>query len=198
MKQQISDRLAQNLDRVRNLVKVYEALAGAGKGRRPVHSTDVLRAATVLLHAALEDFLRSLDNWKLPLAQEATLNEASLAGMTGRPANFLLGKLVQFRGKTIDEVIAESVSDHLNRKSYNSVGEVAKSLTRIGVMFPNLPQYSRDLAALIERRHRIVHQADKETGRGTGHHQATSLSKQRVEAWIGAVQGASSDILNNA
>lgn len=195
MKQELSERLTLNLDRVRNLIKVYEGLAGHGQGRRPVHSTDVLRAATVLLHSALEDFLRSLENWKLPQASEATLNDVALAGTPRRAEKFSLGKLAQYRGRTVDQVIGDSVSQHLNRKSYNSVAEIKGTLQGLGLEAPALSQYSNDLAALMERRHHIVHQADRETTAGTGHHQARSLSKLRVEAWLAAVRDSAAHVL---
>lgn len=155
----------------------------------------MLRAATVLLHATLEDFMRSVENWKLPAAPEAALNDVALVGIAGRPSNFPLGKLAQFRGRTVEEVIKDSVSEHLNRKSYNNVGELVAALTRIGVTAPNLNQFAADLAALIDRRHHIVHQADREGGQGAGRHQARSLSRQRVETWLRAVEGATNDIL---
>ena len=54
----------RNLKRVEDLVKIYEDTKGEGGGRRDVSKTDVLRAAVVLLHATLENFLRDAALWK--------------------------------------------------------------------------------------------------------------------------------------
>lgn len=74
MKAQIQERLELNIARVKNLVDIYEThLTGTGRGRRGHAKTDVLRAATVLLHATVEDVLRSIARWKLPLASSDVL-----------------------------------------------------------------------------------------------------------------------------
>ncbi|MBE7474581.1 MAG: hypothetical protein DPW09_15170 [Anaerolineae bacterium] len=67
MKNQIQDRLDKNLTRAKNLVNIYEIYAP--EKTKMVEYTDLLRAATVFLHATLEDFLRSIAAWKLPLAE---------------------------------------------------------------------------------------------------------------------------------
>jgi hypothetical protein len=110
------ERISQNLTRVENLVKAYEKIRGKGRGRRPVHSLDILRAGVVLLHASLEDFLRSLAAVFLPAAEEKVLDSIPLVGtvQTGHPEKFFLGKLAVHRGKKVDNVIAESVKKYLD------------------------------------------------------------------------------------
>jgi hypothetical protein len=68
MKSEIEIRFKSNLERVDHLVALYDT-ATTGPGRRPVDKSDILRSAVVFLHATLEDFLRSLLEWKLPTAQ---------------------------------------------------------------------------------------------------------------------------------
>jgi len=110
MKQEISDRFDLNIARVRNLVSIYRTqLSGPGKGRRGHQETDVLRAALVLLHASMEDVLRSLAYWKLPAAGPAVLERIAIVG--GTNTKFHLGNLAAHRGKTVDEVIKESVDE---------------------------------------------------------------------------------------
>jgi hypothetical protein len=108
MKQEITDRFNLNVSRVKNLVSIYRTqLAGKGKGRRGHQKTDVLRAAMVLLHASLEDVLRSLAYWKLPAAAPNVLD---LIPITGGPATkFTLGTLSAHRGKTVDQVIKDEL-----------------------------------------------------------------------------------------
>ena len=77
MKTEIENRFNGNLERVGHLVEIYETLT-TGPGRRPVDTSDILRSAVVFLHAALEDFLRSLLEWKLPSAQASYLKDIPL------------------------------------------------------------------------------------------------------------------------
>lgn len=106
----------RNLERVRNLVTLYtDKLGGIGSGRKPVHSTDVLRSAVVFLHGTLEDFLRDLARLRLPHASEHTLNEIPLVGAKGRVEKFYLGRLARHREESVYDVIERSVSEYLDR-----------------------------------------------------------------------------------
>jgi hypothetical protein len=183
-------RYSENLNRVNNLVRVYESHPDSkGKGRKDVQTTDVLRASVVLLHSTFEDMCRTIERELLPFASEEALNEIPLLGISkhGRTEKFFLGKLVSHRGKTVDEVIARSVEAHLDLVSYNSVDDFCAFLTRVGFrkgpFEPVLPR----LASLMKRRHHIVHQADRSEKRGRGHQQAKSLSRDAVRGWMNCV-----------
>ena len=81
----------------------------------------------VLLHATLEDLLRGLAEWKLPTAPATSLDRIPLAG-SGKPKErFALVDLAEFRGQTVDAVIAQSVDAYLERSSYNHPGEIART-----------------------------------------------------------------------
>ena len=81
----IGKQFEANLDRVRNLVNLYSASFGKGQGRRPGPDADILRAAVVLLHATLEDLLRSLAEWKIPTASRSGNPCEGLTGMLQEP-----------------------------------------------------------------------------------------------------------------
>ena len=196
MREEIENRLALNLGRVGNLIRVYEGLSGKGQGRRPVHSSDILRAATVLLHATVEDFLRSIELWKLPAGSEEALSDIPLVGTQGRPDRLSLGKLTPHRTKSVDTVIMESVAQYLERKSYNDTTDVMVALQRLGIDSSGLKAHLPQLSSLIERRHHIVHQADREKGSGSGHHPARSISKGAVLSWLEAVKAGTSAVLS--
>ena len=124
-------------------------------------SQDILRAAVVLIHAQLEEFLRTMARVFLPEAAEACLNEIPLAGLGGRKEKFLLGKLVQHKGKLVDDLLKESVSEYLERSNYNSIEEISNLLQALGF---NVTDHKGQFAAIqqmIERRHQIVHRADR-------------------------------------
>ena len=130
MKQEISDRFDLNIARVRNLVSIYRTqLSGPGKGRRGHQETDVLRAALVLLHASMEDVLRSLAYWKLPAAGPAVLERIAIVG--GTNTKFHLGNLAAHRGKTVDEVIKESVDEASKGPTTTTATKLSGSLSRL-------------------------------------------------------------------
>ena len=109
----IRKKLEGNLDRVRNLVGLYKKyFAGKSAARKGYLETDVLRAATVFLHASLEDFLRSLAYWRLPEANEPVIKKIPIGGKLGHGIKFERDELGKHRGKTVDELIKESVDDY--------------------------------------------------------------------------------------
>ncbi len=152
IRDEIRVRFRDNLGRVRNLVELYSTSSGRGRGRRNVPESDILRAAVVLLHATLEDLLRSLAEWKLPAAKPEVFAEIALVGTKGR-TKFGLQELADFRGKTVDEIIADSVKEHLERTSYNHPGDVKNTLGNIGVVLKIDDDDAAELAAMMSRRH---------------------------------------------
>ena len=184
---EIRTKFDDNIARVRNLVTLYtDALAGVGQGRRPVNSSDVLRAATVLLHATLEEFLRGISRWRLPDASEDALNEIPLVGLQ-RADKFQLGRLSRHRGESIDDVITASIEKHLERSNYNNTTEITHLLESIGVDVQRVNDLYPQLTELIERRHLIVHRADRDNHPGRGFHRTKSIGRQNILRWIDIV-----------
>ncbi len=186
MKADIERRFAANLDRVQHLVDIYQS-AGAGGGRRPVETADVLRSAVVFLHATLEDFLRTLLEWRLPNAAAVHLKEVPLAGKKPR-STFTLDDLAAFRGTSVDDLIARSVVENLERSNFNDPGEVDGVLERIGLSKSLLEPYRDKLGPMMKRRHWIVHRADRNTATGSGHHAARALQQAAVQTWSDALR----------
>ena len=179
--------------RVQHLIDAYEA-AAQGPGRRAVQTTDVLRAAVVFLHAALEDLLRGLLEWKLPLAQADHLKDIPLVGKKPR-SSFTLEDLATFRGTSVDDIIRRSVLQSLERSNFNDPGEVEGVLERIGLPTSLLDPYRNSLGPMMKRRHWIVHRADRNTATGRGQHTALALQQAAVEAWRDALTGFATDVL---
>jgi len=190
---EIEARFAANLERVRHLVDVYQG-AAAGQGRRPVETADVLRAAVVFLHATLEDFLRSLLEWKLPLAAAVHIKDIPLSGKKPR-TSFTLDDLAPFRGTSVDDLIARSVLENLERSNFNDPGEVDGVLERIGLSKVLLDPQRDKLGPMMKRRHWIVHRADRNTAAGRGHHAARPLQQAAVETWSEALKQFGADVL---
>lgn len=193
MKAEIQTRFSENLERARHLVQVYQTSA-LGPGRRAVDTTDLLRAAVVFLHATIEDFLRSLLEWKLPHAAAVHLKDIPLAGKRPR-STYTLDELAQFRGESVDEVVARSIAAHLDRSNFNDPGEVEGVLERIGLPKTLLDPYRDKLGPMMKRRHWIVHRADRNIATGRGHQAAVALQQAAVEAWSTALRRFGDDVL---
>jgi hypothetical protein len=187
-----------NLARASNLVVMYEKhLLGTGKGRRPVSSSDILRASVVFLHASLEDFLRSLAEWKIPEGGQDTLNKIPLVGQEkGRAEKFFLGDLVRHKSKTVGQLFKESVINYLEKSNYNNVGEIKVLLEDVGIDPNTVSSNFNDIGRLMSRRHHIVHRVDRNDKPGRGHHRAMPINHGNVKAWIKVVDRFVNDVLN--
>jgi hypothetical protein len=192
-KQAIEDNWKNNIARVRRLISAYDALSGTGPGRASVADTDVLRAAVVFLHATVEDFLRSLEAFKLPSASGTAFNNMRYYASPGQAAKdgkdkFTLVDLAANRGQSVDDVFRLAISRHLEMSNYNNVAEVRQALHRSGVNYTMPSDIAANLEALTKRRHWIAHRADKNPMSGSGHHRAQSIGKGTVEPWTTAVE----------
>jgi hypothetical protein len=184
----LEDRFAENLDRVRNLVSLYDRVTGPSPGRSSVQESELLRIAVVFLHATLEDLLRGVAEWRLPSASAEVLSQIPFVGGDGRRTTLTLGDLAAHRGSPVEYVITESVIAYLGRSSYNNPEDIAKVLGQVG-----LPQkakerlmssYALALRALMSRRHQIAHRLDRNDFSGRGHHVALSIDKMTIERWM--------------
>jgi hypothetical protein len=196
-REEIEARFRANLERVQAFISEYESGVVGNPGRVTVLRADTLRAAVVFLHATLEDLLRSLAEWKLPTAPAASLDRIPLAG-TGKPREkFSLVELAEFRGQTVDMVIAQSVETYLERSSYNHPGEIAELLAKIEVNYAIDGSLRNILAALMSRRHWIAHRADRNTVTGPGHQSTLSISVTLVKKWIKGVERFGKELWNH-
>jgi hypothetical protein len=125
--------------------------------------SDILRSAVVLLHALMEDGIRSCLSRCYPITEESFRNIPILG--IGRPGNKVdFAELFPHRDKTVAEVFRESVREHVHRRSFSDYGQVRYALEECGVHSTHLKQLDEKvgakISALIARRHKIVHNAD--------------------------------------
>lgn len=125
-------------------------------------STDLLRSAVVFLHACLEEMLRAIALEFLPSASKDCLDKIPLATKEHKPRaeKFSLGSLKEFCGKTVEEVIRDSIDKHLKHSTYGNIREIKELLKNTGFNEDMVGPFSSSIAALMERRHTIVHRAD--------------------------------------
>jgi hypothetical protein len=123
---------------------------------------DLFRAIVVFLHAAFEDILRTAARQRLCTATSEVLKDIPLIGTSkfGRADKFHLGTLNAHRGKTVDQLIQESVDGYLDRESFGSCADVDEVLSQMGLDTTPFKSLYVDLDQMMKRRHRIVHEAD--------------------------------------
>lgn len=207
------DRLSQNLSRVDNLISVHEALemmmekhleqfkkedvekalkdVKEEEVERTLHDLDdILRSAIVLLHASLEDCLRTIALEHLSRADPDLLKDIPLAGVGNlRKTRFGLGDLVPHRRKTIADVIESSLDQWLHHSSFNNTTDLAAMLNRIGIDPETCNASFSSLDEMTSRRHRIVHNADRASDAdGSGNPGTTPITRDTVAQWRGAVE----------
>jgi hypothetical protein len=166
-KRLITERFAINVARVRGLIGSFKKLR---KRRSCQHDDprDVLRAAVVLLHATLEDLLRSLEELVLQRPSKGALKPITFPPERGKAhgdGKFTLMDLhTRFHGQTVDAVVREAIEAHLEQQTYNNLADVNEALVRLGLHAdPITLPLKQHLMSMIRRRHWIAHRVDVAT-----------------------------------
>lgn len=195
---EIVEKFNENLERVDNLIDIYlNKLQGSAPGKKPIHSTDILRVAIVMLHASFEDFLRNLLILNFPKENEQELNKVPLKGTGDKnPSKFLLGKLIPFGSETVESIIDASVKEYAVRQSFNNNADVDSVLQKIGVNTKNIKaKYYDDLQKFIQRRHQIVHAADRLQIGTEGTVKVMSINMKTIRKWRKTVDLTARDVI---
>lgn len=149
-----------------------------------------MRSAVVLLHATLEDLLReairsrpSLDNEKfiksLMLEADGNKNRAK--------ERFGIIDLLEHKDLAVSEILNKSISHHLDRRSFNHIGDVKEALIQIGVSHAEFKVLLPVIGKAIERRHKIVHRSDRTEHSEKTHGPPTTIGKLTVEEWTKSI-----------
>jgi hypothetical protein len=175
-----TERFVENIVRVERLINLHSVLADIAT-ENAAHSgydaSDVLRSAVVLLHATLEDLIRTIASAHLPRNESEFIKKIPLAGMP-RTGKYTIADLVQHRGKTIDVVLDESINQWLETHSFNHADDVRGMLTELGMPVDYFAQNYEKLDQMIERRHLIVHRADRQNDGAV-----TPIAPDEVKIW---------------
>lgn len=190
MVEELRQRFDANIARAEGFLALYTEGAD-GRGRAAVQSTDLLRAAVVFSHAAVEDLLRTSAYARLHQAAPDKL-AGMLVPVAGRPKGaekVTISQIAQYRDRTVQELIQEAVDSHLERATYNNVEEIIDIMRRLELDSTRWDDRERaNIGALMARRHQIVHRVDWNPSRGRGHHQAVSLQRSTVETWLASAK----------
>lgn len=177
----------RNIERVRSLCRLYNSLKSDDikEGKEYKH-TDILRSATVMLHSSFEEYYRNTLGDVLPaICTEEDLKNVSFFGSNGNHREKItLGALVALRGKTVDEVITESIQETLSYTSFNNYQDIATWARKIKVDLSEFEKQEK-LNNLILRRHKIVHEADN--ANDGDKYSLTGIRENLVSEWISVV-----------
>ena len=139
-----------------------------------------------MLHSTLEDYLRNLLTWKLPESSKEKLTKIPLftSDYDPRKTKFDLGELLEHKEKKISELINISVVKYLDSESFNNTTDINSALLNINLYVDDsIKKHYSDLDKMIKRRHKIVHQADKNNLQDLSNHNLETIDLQTVEQW---------------
>ena len=179
------DRFDQNIARVDNLCNLFETVKES-KNRPTVKEGDILRAAVVFLHSALENYLRSvIAEWLPKKGDKRAIDGISLPTSESRAEKFMLGALLDFSEQKVSDLISAAVQKHMLRISFNDYTDICSWLKKIEIGLSAFKEQEL-INNMIKRRHKIVHETDANQKGGQGNHYATSINMQTVKAWENA------------
>ena len=195
--QQVKDRLALNLVRVRGLISAYTRHAADDED-----ATDLLRAAVVLLHATMEDVMRTLEELVLAAASPATLKRFGVVYGAPHPEKLALHDLArEYPGASVADVIGQGVRAYLERRTYNNCNELAAALQRIRLPpKATMDPFAKALEGMMRRRHQIVHRVDivDEADRALVGDFTYPLAVNQVKSWLETVDRFSHTVLEHS
>lgn len=187
-----------NIKRVKNFINLYRiATQNQGRGRKNTQTTDILRAGIVFLHSTLEEYLRTIilskkmDSMQLDSSSfHGVLSNVNLMGdNTGKSTGkkYALADFWAVKDKKVIDVVTESLKEKIGYMTFNDYSQVIGSLKEVNIVL----SYNFNAEGLIDnyikRRHKIVHEADKNAVQGRGYYQSASINTKTLAAWIDAV-----------
>jgi hypothetical protein len=190
---EIRERLDSNLDRVQSLLALFDEV----ESKSGPTKTDLLRAAVVFLHATLEDVIRTGLELKLPHARPEHLVMLDFAVGDTTKEKINVAQLARHRGKTIDQLLRERIDAYLERSNFNNIADVDTALERLTVERSVLDPHKDALAAMMLRRHWIVHRADRNRAMiGPGQQRTSQISANTIATWKDTVAAFCSKLLD--
>lgn len=114
---------------------------------------------------------------------------------TSKSSTPTLVELLEYRGRTVDEVLGATIREYLETNNYNNATEVVTTLRRISLRSTAVEQNAAELEALMRRRHWIAHRAARDLRSPLGAFQAQPLEAKLVARWRDAVAAVGYDVV---
>jgi hypothetical protein len=185
----------ENMNRVAQLLFLHDSLKKSTEYSSNSATDDILRLSVVFVHSTLEEFLRRLAVELLPKADEKVLNSIPLITESGRAEKFSLGSLAKLKGKTIDEVITNSVESYYERSNFNNTVEISALFRDLGIDVSKVKHHFSEINNLMNRRHLIVHRADKVKQLKESSDALVTIKSEEVVKWLRVVTEFCADVI---
>ena len=178
------ERFGANASRVFGLLDLHTQLSRYDSPVSMDERSDILRSAVVLLHACLEDYLRTAAIAYFPLGEADAWDEIKLVGE--KKGQLSLANLAKFRNESVESVLRKSIEEYWNLQSFGTIEKIKGLLNRLKIDsdFSELHPCMREL---IERRHSIVHDADRSPIECDATGMVNRISVDQVTEWTKAV-----------
>lgn len=148
-----------------------------------------MRAAVILLHAALENLLRSGEELRF---LQVPVDRFKHVRWLKEEKRTLL-ELMESRGQTMNDVLLRELQSYLDRSNYNNEHDIVSALQRMGLDKQPFEVFLADLQAMMARRHWIAHRADV----NKTHPQLTNpIRVTLVEQWLNIVESFGEQLLS--
>ena len=150
----------------------------------------MLRSAIVFLHSSFEEYFRNVLRDVLPATcTQEDLQKISFTTKDGKHIDKLtVSNLLQYKGKTIDDLVADFIGDTLDTTSFNNYSDIVNWAQKIKVDLSSFTSQDK-IEKLIKRRHKIVHEADNnKTDKMNKTYSLTAIQESVVKEWLDAVQ----------
>ena len=181
----------RNMYRVKSLCALYNSLkTNEAKESKEYKFTDILRSAIVFLHSSFEEYFRNVLRDVLPnTCTQEDLKKISFTTKDGRHIDKLtVGNLLQYKGKTVDDLVAGFIGDTLDTTSFNNYVDIVSWAKKINVDLSTFTSQEK-IEKMIMRRHKIVNEADNSrTDKMNNSYSLTVIFESVVNEWINAVQ----------
>ena len=181
----------RNIERVKSLCSLYNYLKSEEIKEGKDHKfTDVLRSAVVCLHSSFEEYYRSVLRDLMPsMCTQEDLCKIQFITKDGKHVEKIaVNNLYQYKGKTVDDVIADFISETFDTTSFNSYSDIMAWAQKIKVDLSGFRSQA-EIEKMINRRHKIVHEADnKKMNNCRNEYSLTPILENTVVEWVAVVQ----------
>ena len=91
-------------------------------------------------------------------------------------------------------MVETAIRDKCSYITFNNYTQIASLLNSVGIKLEKEHNANKTIDTYIDRRHKIVHEADKNESKGSGQFKTSAINTQQLNKWIAAVEGLVEEI----
>jgi hypothetical protein len=172
----------KNIASVLELIKIYRERTNK-QGAKSESNVDILRAAVVFIHSSFESYYRQA----VAIGVISRLKSNDMADMDKLKFNVSAKELYKASAVGLPAALDGAVDAELETQSFGSYKRIREYAAHAGFDLKGFPQEKSDvLNAMIQRRHAIVHDADRVKERDKWQKAKEKLSDTDVQGWLAA------------